>query len=1025
MAKENSETSTIETNKLYQQVKDRADLVDFIERRCGISPKRTGKTVRFNPCPFCGHNDCFSVLGDRLDGYKCYSCDATGDVFTFAERYDNLPKGKALRAVADAFGVTLPAPKAQQDPRSEPAGPNPLQAVLEAAVLHYRDVLSKRPESKTYLTTAKPDGRGHNDKTIDAMEIGFTDGKLAEALQKKGIPLDQITQAGLYVERQKDGQPPQWKDFFVPGVFIYPHRTELGDIGHFTIKDPRKKIDYQLRTENRLNGLQWGNQRAIHHDTVILVEGENDLASFLDVGIRNVMATLGQLSEQQIQWLLTHSNGKHFIIWFDYDTKYGTNGQPPAGIKYTRKLYNHLLRQPDCKVSVASAWMTPGEDPDDWIQKDKDTAPKRIQSIIKKAHHPLLWELKVLPPDVRDDASATLNHLEEISYFELLGLVADLQRDAIVLEMQKIGFSRDAVLENIKTGYGLLDQIEDIEEKWNVGANRSKLPEGFMREVAKCIWDHFKSHGKFFVSNDILHLFYHHKIYSIGGNTAWEALLHKEAQLNSTQQLAKFVNAEIKSLCYNRGDRLEAFSWVHMLDDGTGPTVYLNLKDPANRIMKLSANNTELMENGTNPHAVLLAESSQMKEFVFDSEVNVAAGMRDLKALFFDVLTCEPAQRYLVMAWTLAAYLLPITQTRPLMKMEGGSGSGKTTAARFCSLLLYGADMVGRSSTAGDYSMGSTEPLIIKDNLETDDINKQSLNFLLLAATGATNIKRKHGTESGITAEKLACLVCITAIEPFSKPELINRTYIIEFSKRFQNNEFVETSTSMKLLGRRNEIMSAWLQVLADDVLPDLAKRETYIKYIREQHRQFSKDRTSEFMALLTLLAKALLKYIPLPEELKIDAGDRAPEFVLLDEWIRYQDTHAKQSEQGTNAVLQLLEGLRRVFLIDFSRQAEAADNKVWCSMMGMEVEREAIKDEAGDNTGRQVYWFLASTGELLAMMQRYGREYGIKVPFQNAKQLGVRINNELHTIEAAGWKVTHRKVIHGTRYAEFSWRDE
>jgi len=87
-------------------------------------------------------------------------------------------------------------------------------------------------------------------------------------------------------------------------------------------------------------------------------------------------------------------------------------------------------------------------------------------------------------------------------------------------------------------------------------------------------------------------------------------------------------------------------------------------------------------------------------------------------------------------------------------------------------------------------------------------------------------------------------------------------------------------------------------------------------------------------------------------------AGDCAPEYVLLDEWIRYQDEHAKQSEQGTNA-----------------------------------------------------------------MMQRYGREYGIKVPFQNARQLGVRINNETATLEAAGWTVTRPKIVHGQRIATFAWR--
>ena len=1012
------------TAQVFKEVKDRADLIRYIEDCTGTLRKGVGATVRFNPCPFCGHKDCFNVFGDRHDAFKCQSCEAAGDIFTFAEQYKHLTKGQALREVAQVFGVDLPDINQERDPGDEERR-NQLQLILEAAVRHYRQVLHHRADIVTWLTTEKPDGRGHTAKTLEALEVGCTDGKLASELQRQGISIELIKASGLYVER-RDGEgnaTGEWKDYFSPGLVIFPHRTETGEVGHFTIKDPRKKIDYQLRSEHRLSGLHWGNQRAIRHDLIYLCEGENDLASFVDVGVRNVMATLGQLSDAQIRWLLTRASGKKFILWFDFDTKYGAQGQPPAGIKYTRKLYQHLLRQPDCQVAVASGYMEPGEDPDDYIQKDKTTAPARIQTITRKAHHPLLWELRVLPADIRADANATLHWLEEIDFFESLGLVPDLQRDAIILELQKLGFSRDAVLENIRAGYGLREQIDELIEAWQPGNRPS---EAYMRAFAGKVWSYFKDAGKFFVSGkDSLHLFYQHRIYQIGGNTPWQALLHKEAALNDTTQLAKFVNSEIKALCFNRGDRLDAFSWVHMINDGSGPTLYMNLKDPANRILKLVAGEAELLENGTNPHAVLLAESNQMKPFAYDPEVNVAAAMREGKALLFDSLSCEPPQRYLVLSWMLSAFLMPLSQTKALLKMEGGSGSGKTTAARFCSLLMYGADMVGRSSTAGDYSMGSTEPLIIKDNLETDDINKQALNFLLLAATGATNIKRSAGTESGVTTEKLNCLVAITAIEPFAKPELINRTYIVEFSKRYQHPGFIETDTNMRLLGRRNEILSAWIQLMVDEVLPALADRERYIAYIRDQHRQFSKDRTTEHLALLVLITRTLLKYIPAPEDLRVDAGDRPLEFVLLDEWIRYQDEHARQSEQGTNSVLQLLEGLRRVYLIDFSRSAQACENEVWCPIMGLKVRRDPIVDELMQPSGQHYYSFEASTADLLAMMQRYGREYGIKVPFQNARQLGCRINNEMTTLESAGWTISRARTVHGQRIGNFTWRDD
>jgi DNA primase len=1023
MATKTERKSGDDTTRIFQDVKSRASLVDYIAHCTSQTPRRVGSVQRFNPCPFCGHKDCFTVFGDGFDAYKCHSCGRGGDIFNFCEEKKAISKGEALREVAQFAGVQLPdrqAATADGKPKE-----NTLQRILEAAVAHYRKVLAERADLLEWVKAPKPAGRGHRDRTIERMEIGAADGKLEAALKAQGFTFDQIKTSGLVVERK--GQPGEWRDFFTPGLIIFPHRLATGEVAHFTIKDPRRKVDYQLRAENRLDGFAWGNQRAIRSDVVILCEGENDGASFCDADVHNYLMSLGSLSDEQLRWLETHAHGKTFVLWFDYDLKPGPQGQPPAGIRYTRKVYQRILRARSAQVLVASALMEPGEDPDDWIQKDIEGAPRRIQAVIKKAHNPLIWELKVMPADVRADADAALRHLTEIEFFEYLGMLPELGRDAVIVELQKFGFSRDSVLNSIKDGYDLREQLTSIADSFE-GSTRN---DGYKRVISTAVWDYFKQHGKFFVSGEKLHLFYHHAIYQIGDNTPFKALMHREAGINYKQDVAGFVWEELKALCYTRGDRLTEFGWISLFDDKGDQTLYLNLKDPANRIMKVARGEVDIAENGTNVHNVLLAESSQMKPFRYDPEANVPGALRDLKALVLDSLSCETAQRYLVLAWALSAYLLPFCETRALMKMEGMSGSGKTSAAKLLSLLIYGDNMVGRSSTASDYSMASTEPLIIKDNMETDDINRNALNFLLLAATGATNIKRSQGTESGVVTEKINCLVAITAIEPFAKPELISRTFIIDFSKRWQRNDFVETEAVMNLLAKRDDIMSAWLQVLAETVLPSLDERGEIIKYIKKQHKDYAKERVTEFTALLVLITKALLKHMPLSEELRLEAGDRSHEYVLLDRWIQYQNEHSRMTEQGTNAVLQLLDGLRRVFLIDYARREPEAVNdqdrhtdKLWCDLMGVNVYRQILTDLSGAPTGHQLYWFEASTADLLAMLNRYGREYGVKVPFSNAKQLGVRISNEMVTLNQAGWRAAQARVIHGNRISRWQWSD-
>lgn len=111
--------------QIYKTIKDRADLIEFIKGTAEhMTVKKSGKTTIFNPCPMCGHNDCFTVSDKNTDLFKCHSCGVGGDIFTFAEQYRGLTKGKALHAVAEYCGIRIPALNAdvrlQKAPRTVP-----------------------------------------------------------------------------------------------------------------------------------------------------------------------------------------------------------------------------------------------------------------------------------------------------------------------------------------------------------------------------------------------------------------------------------------------------------------------------------------------------------------------------------------------------------------------------------------------------------------------------------------------------------------------------------------------------------------------------------------------------------------------------------------------------------------------------------------------------------------------------------------------------------------------------------------
>ncbi len=52
------------------------------------------KGPHLEKCPLCGGHDCFSIQDDK-GIFKCFQCDARGDVITFIEKFEGLTPKEA------------------------------------------------------------------------------------------------------------------------------------------------------------------------------------------------------------------------------------------------------------------------------------------------------------------------------------------------------------------------------------------------------------------------------------------------------------------------------------------------------------------------------------------------------------------------------------------------------------------------------------------------------------------------------------------------------------------------------------------------------------------------------------------------------------------------------------------------------------------------------------------------------------------------------------------------------------------
>ncbi|MFA5352931.1 MAG: toprim domain-containing protein [Thermodesulfovibrionales bacterium] len=985
----------------FQTIKDRLSLLEVISQEAGLGMKG----AHLEECPFCGGHGCFSLHGSNNDQFKCHQCSEAGDVIDFFRLFLKVEAGEALKLAADKAGIALKAPA-----KRDPAGLNLTvkDTIFLEAVRHYTGNVPLNG-GKSYLM----EGRGHQEETISRMQVGWSTGGLVDHLRAKGFSDEQIKASGLGKEKESEGRP-HLVDFFRKGLAIFPH-MDRGRVLHFTMKDPSKKLGYQLPNEARSREWRFYHQEALSkYGEVLVVEGENDLLSVMDSGVDHVIGLIGQPAEYQLKALQTFCAAKQLYLWLDND----------KGGKNFVRLICATVRT-NIRIIRYSEEV---KDPDEYLRGFEGDRKKEIKRLQEEAVDYLTWEIGEI---------ATLETLEERlkalkvrKVFTAMAEMVEAEKQVFVEKVQRLGFSKEAIEEQIDTN-------QDLRHELAVYFETVPKKDCDPNYVASLIFKHLGRDGRFFrdgMANTFL--LYHHQIYEIGSNRPFNALIKKMTGLLPTKEPGRSVWESLASEAYNAGMRIDLASWIST--DRVNDTIYINLNSPNNGIIKINKDKIEEIPNGLNKEGVLLRSSNKIMPLNFLPDADIAEGMKALQELVFENLTCDRKQRYLILLWMFSAFLLDFSPYMALMKFSGASASGKTTAARLLSLLIYGNEHLGDPSAAAAYAVAAQNPLLIIDNLEHDDFTKNILKFLLLSATKGSKEKRTQGTDSETIQESPKALVLITAIEPFVKAELINRTYDIEFSGQYKSDGFVEDEAIREVLKKRDLILSAMLKFISREILPNLEKRKDYITILKKEYKNHSKNRTDEYLSLLMLMLEKVLKYIPLygPDDFLygIETGDKE----IRKAWIEYQNAQAKEMETSSNNIIKLLDGLVQEYVLKMKDLQPAFhqgyDEEVYCYThpeYGLELVKtkaEVSRDEAsGENYTVAHIEFVTTSKELVPAFDRFCKNNGIKNPYPNAAVFGERFKNDRPLLTKSGWELLYKegiepyhKIVRGYKFWKF-----
>jgi len=474
------------SDNFKETLKQQADIVrivgDYVKLRKSGSQNFSGL------CPFHGEKTAsFSVHATR-QFYHCFGCGASGDVFSFVQKVENISFPEAVRLIAQKIGVPMPKVTFSSPAEAKEAHlRGALLDIHERATAFFQDCL-RRPEGANAREYLK--GRGLDDETIARFRIGFApdSGFLLRDALRREFDEELLRESGLFSWKEASGREPRAASNQSPSAddsdprsadgdqqpspsggskpaarsskpdaslaiyskfrnrVMFPISNEQGKVIAFTgrtlsadeksgpkyLNSPETKIYSKSRV---LFNLDIAKEAIRKLEYAILVEGQMDCISVYVAGFHNVIASSGT-AFTELQTKLLGRYSKNVIVNFDPDT---------AGARATERTLGLLVEE---EFNIRVLTLEAGFDPDLFIRrKGKDeygNALKHSQKYFDYLIDRARAQFGVRTPESKVKAvNHLLPHIQRVP--------SRIVRDELAMEIsQKLGIDSGVLRQELK-----------------------------------------------------------------------------------------------------------------------------------------------------------------------------------------------------------------------------------------------------------------------------------------------------------------------------------------------------------------------------------------------------------------------------------------------------------------------------------------------------------------------------------------------------------------------------------------------
>ena len=269
------------SNEIINEIRNKTDIVEVVSRYVNLT--KTGKNY-IGVCPFHDdHSPSMSVSPEKQI-YTCFSCGASGNVFTFVSDFEKISFSEAVKLLGEKVGINVSNDIKVNTKRDE------YFDIYDLASKFYQNSLNSSlgKNAIEYL-----ENRHLDKETIKKFGIGLSIQKvsLTKYLTNKKYSLDKLIDIGLTNDNGND--------IFVSRI-MFPIWGLSGNVVAFSgriynTKDNSKYINTK-ETDNFKKGKILYNYHIAKeylkkNDTVIIMEGQMDVIRASTVGINNCIAT--------------------------------------------------------------------------------------------------------------------------------------------------------------------------------------------------------------------------------------------------------------------------------------------------------------------------------------------------------------------------------------------------------------------------------------------------------------------------------------------------------------------------------------------------------------------------------------------------------------------------------------------------------------------------------------------------------------------------------------------------------------